>query len=123
MRVGGLAGEPVERMAGGLVLERTRLREPPSAPARAPDKIEPDDRVTELAGAAGRAAIDPAAEHDPAPDPGADRDHHQVVRDQPQLGVVRLGERGHGRVVVDEHRHAEPLAQHLRAAARRRAGC
>ncbi len=30
-----------------------------------------------------------------------------------QLVVVGLGERGDGRVVVDEHRHAEPLAEHL----------
>ena len=68
--------------------------------------------MPELAGAAGGPAVDPAAEHDPAADTGADRDHHQVVRDQPELGVVRLGERGDRRVVVDKHGHAESLAQH-----------
>ena len=90
---------------------------------RSARQVETDERVSELAGAAGRAAVDPAAEHDPAADAGPDRDHHEVVRDQPQLLVVCLGERGHGRVVVDEHRHPEPLAQHLRGAAHLQAGC
>ena len=121
-----LSGKAIERVAGGRILERSRLRKPsPSVPARArsQSKVQPDDRVAELAGAAGRAAVDPAAEHDPAPDPGADRDHHQVLGDQPQLRVVRLGERRHRRVVVDEHRARRGARPAPGAAARRSAGC
>ena len=70
-------------------------------------------RVAELAGAAGRAPVDPAAEHDPAAHPCADRQHHEVVSDEQQVVVVRLGQRGDGGVVVDEHGHAEPIAEHL----------
>jgi hypothetical protein len=69
--------------------------------------------VAELAGSPRRAAIDPPAQHDPAPYPGTDRDHHQVVGDEPQLCVVGLGERGDGGVVVHEHGHAQAVAQDL----------
>ena len=106
-------GQPVEGMAGGDGLQRARLRETCRRPGTGPLQVHADERVAELAGAAGGAAVDPAAEHQPAADAGADREHHQVAGDHLQILVVGLGERGDGRVVVDEHRHAEPLAEHL----------
>ena len=83
---------------------------PPPEPG---DQIDADDRVAELARTAGRAAVDPSAEHDPASDAGADRQHHEVVGDKPQLLVVGLGEGRDGRVVVDEHGQAEPIPEDL----------
>ncbi len=111
MRSGGLRGEPVERVPGGDELERAGCGKRHRRRDR-PARSSPDDRVPELAGAAGGAAVDPPAEHDPAAHAGPDREHHEVVRDQSQLLVVGLRQRRDGRVVVDEHRHAEPLAEH-----------
>ena len=59
------------------------------------------------------AAVDAAVDDDPAADPGADRDHHERLRDQVEVVVVGLGQRGDGGVVVDEHRHVQALAQQL----------
>ena len=66
--------------------------------------------MPELAGAAGSSAVDPPVEHDPAADTGADREQHKVVGHELQVLVVGLGQRGDGRVVVDEHRQAETVA-------------
>ena len=106
VKLGGLGGEPVERAAGG---ERTRVSwaaGTPTAPGPSTLRSKADDRVTELARGAGRAAVDPPAEDEAAADAGPDREHHQVVGDRPQLLVVGLGQRRDGRVVVDEHGHA-----------------
>jgi hypothetical protein len=67
--------------------------------------------VAELPGRAGRAAEDASAEHDAAADPGADGEHDQVVRHQPQLLVMGFGERRDGGVVVDEHGYVEAIAE------------
>ena len=54
---GGLLGQPVERVAGGDELERARLRKARRARHRS-GEVEPDDRVSELAGPARRPAVD-----------------------------------------------------------------
>ena len=64
-----------------------------------------DDDVPEL----GPAAVEPAADHDPAADARAEREQDQVVGAAP--GAEReLGEGGGARVVVDADRKAEPFA-------------
>ena len=107
---------------GGHALQRARLREVAGLGHRGAH-VHTDDRVPELTGPAGGAAVDPPSEHESPADPGADREHHEVAGDHHELLVVRLGERRHGRVVVDEHGHPEPRRRAPRAAARRRAGC
>ena len=74
--------------------------------------VERDQRLAELAGGAGGAAVGAAVDHDAAADARADRDHHQRARrrSRPSL-VVRLGERRDGRVVVDEDRQPRRSSQ------------
>ena len=108
----GHLDEPVERDAGCLVLERPCLRELSRNRPRS-RQVRRDQRVAQLACTAGRTAVDPASEHQATPHPGPDRDHHQVTGDDPQLVVVRLGERRDRRIVVHEHGHSETLPQHL----------
>ena len=62
---------------------------------------------------AGRAAVDPAADDDPAADAGADVNITRQLGDRLEVVVVGLGERGDGRVVVDEDRDAEALGEEL----------
>ena len=99
-------------MAGGNVLERAGLRKAHRRRDRARE-VEAEDRVSELAGRSGRPAVDPPAEHQSAADARGNDEHHQVAGDELQLLVVGLGERGEVRVVVDEHRDAEAVLQHL----------
>jgi hypothetical protein len=106
----GDAGEAVQRMAGGRVLERAGLREAHRR-GHGAREVEAEDRVPELARGARRPAVDPPAEHESAADVRADGDHHQVAGDEREVGVVRLGERGGVDRVVDERRDAEPLGQ------------
>ena len=75
-------------------------------------RADRDQRVADLAGGAGRAAVGAAVDHDAAADAGPDGDHHEAVARQARALVVGLGERGDGGVVVDEDRHPEPLAEH-----------
>ena len=107
-----LARDLVERAARRQRLERPGLGVVAAVRERRAAQIGADDRVAELGGGAGRAAHDAPADDDAAADAGADREHHEVARDEPPVVVIGLGERGAGRVVVDVHRHAEPLAQH-----------
>ena len=65
----------------------------------------------------------PPADHDAAADAGADREHHDDVGDRAHVVVVRLGERGDGRVVVDEGRDARGARSGCGAAGRPGAGC
>ena len=67
-----------------------------------------DHHVAELAGRADRAAVQLAAEDQPAADPGADRQQHRLVG-APRGARAVLGQRGQVGVVVDEHRQPEPL--------------
>ena len=76
-------------------------------------QVEPDDDVAQLGRGAGRPAEDAPVDHDAAADAGADREHHEVAGGEPELLVVGLGEGRYGRVVVDEHRQARALAEHL----------
>ena len=93
-------GEPVERAAGGQVLERARQRVLALGLGRAVLEVEPDHRVADLAGAGG-AAVEAAVEHEAAADAGADGEHHEVRAHEVALGVERLGERRARRVVLD----------------------
>ena len=69
------------------------------------------DHVPELPAGADPAALQPPAEHDPAADPGPEREHHDVVR-AAAGAVARLGEHRAVAVVVDRHRQPEPLGHH-----------
>jgi hypothetical protein len=93
-------------------LKRPLHREAPGRRDRT-RHVEADERVAELARAAGRAPVDPAAKHDATADSRADRQHHEVVGDQQQPVVVGFGERGDSCIVVDEHGDAQPIAEHL----------
>ncbi len=107
-----LAREAVKRLAGGLPFERSPLREL----ARLRDavrEVEADERVAEFAGAAGRPSVDAPAQHHAATDAGADRQDHEVSGDELQRFVMRLGKRGDGGIVVDEHRHPQSLSKYL----------
>ena len=104
--------QPVERVARGLALQRAALRELARLGHRA-GHVHGDHRMPKLARAAGRAPVDPPAEHQAAADAGADRQHHEVAGDHPQIVVVGLGQRRDGRIVIDEDGHAEPLAEPL----------
>ena len=71
-----------------------------------------DDHVAELGAGAGGAAVELAAEHEPAADSGADREQHGV------RGALRgtepvLGERREVGVVVEEGGQVEPLLDEL----------
>ena len=64
------------------------------------------------AAAPSRAAVDLAAEQQPAADAGAEREHHRVPRPARGAAAV-LGEHRHVRVVVHEHGQAKPLAHQV----------
>jgi hypothetical protein len=108
----GQSCEPIERVAGGRELERTRLRKAHRRWDRA-CQVKTEDRVSELAGGTGRPAVDPPAEHESASDTRTDGQHDQVSGDKLELLVVRLGKRCDVGVVVDEHGNTKPLSQHL----------
>src|SRR3954471_17715327 len=75
--------------------------------AAADGPLRPHLDVSQLAGDARRAAVEPAAEDEPRPNPGADADIHDVG--EPASRSVReLAERAEVRVVVDLHRQLEP---------------
>ena len=71
---------------------------------RAVGEVGGDDDVAELGRGAGGAAVDAPVDDDAAADAGADGDHHERAGDEVEVVVVGLGERGDGRVVVDEGR-------------------
>ena len=101
MKIGRLCGKSVERVARGDELQRPRL----GKAHRRRDRtcaIESHEGVTEFARSAGSASVNAPIDHDSAADAGTDRDHDEVVRDEPQLVVMRLGERGDSRIVIDE---------------------
>ena len=68
-----LARELVGRLAGDVRLEV------PAAAAAAEDAVVDDHDVAELGAGADRAAVRPAAEDQPAADPGAEREHDHVA--------------------------------------------
>ena len=68
--------------------------------------LDRDQRVADLAGRAGRAAVGAPVDHDAAADAGADGDHHEAADVEAAVLVVCLGERCDGGVVVDEDRAA-----------------
>ena len=59
-----------------------------------------------------RAAVELAAQDQPAADAGADREHHGLAATARRAGAM-LGQRREVGVVVDEHRQAEPLGHHV----------
>ena len=89
---------------------------------RAVGEVEPDHRVADLGRRAGRAAVEPPVEHEPAADAGADREHHQVRARHPAVvGTPRPAPRTTRRCRrTPAARRARSAA---RAAARPRAGC
>ena len=91
MHVARLSRQPVERVPGGHELERAWLREPHRR-GNGAGEVETDDGVPELAGAAGRAAVDPPAEHQAAADTCAYAEKDEVPGDLLELLVVRLRE-------------------------------
>ncbi len=97
-----------ERRAGGQRLDAAVV----GAVALAGRAVGLDHRVAELGAGAGRAAVDLAAEHQAAADPGADGQHHRV---RLALGgaVEVLGQGGDVGVVVDEDRQPDPLADQV----------
>ena len=99
--------------ARGQHLERAGLREHAAVRRRARrSRSSPIDRVPDLRGGAGGAAVQAPVEHQPAADAGADREHHEV-RDRHAAVAERLGERGARRVVLDVDRQADALGQQL----------
>ena len=113
MQLGRLLGKPVQGVSRGDELERPRLREVLRRRGHRPREVKPHDGVSELPGAPGGTPVDSPANHDTAAHAGADGDHHQVARHQVEVLVVGLGQRGDGRVVVHEHRHAHALREYV----------
>ena len=74
--------------------------------------VDVDDDVAELGAGAGRAAVELAAEDQPAADPGPDRQHDHVGASRAGAEAV-LGERRDVGVVVDEDRQPEALADQV----------
>src|SRR5918999_2147683 len=101
MTPAGQTREPVECMAGGYELERTRLGKPHRRGDRACE-IEADDAMSELGGGARRSAIYPPAEHESATDMRPESEHDQVSGDKLKLLVVRLHKRRDVGVVVHQ---------------------
>ena len=71
------------------------------------------DHVPELGARADPAALQLPAQHEPAADPGAEREHDHVAG-AAAGAVPRLGEHRAVAVVVDRHREPEPLGHHRR---------
>ena len=67
-----------------------------------------DHHVAELTGRADPAAVQLAAQDQPAADPRADRHDHRLARSARSAGPV-LGERRHVGVVIDEYGQPQPL--------------
>ena len=88
-------GELVGRLAGDVRLEVAVARRSPAG-----DAVVDDHHVAELGAGADRAAVGPAAEDQPAADPGAEREHDHVGRAATGADAP-LGDRGGVRVVVD----------------------
>ena len=120
MQVGGLRRQPVQRVSRGHALERPGCGKRIGA-GTAPGEVEPDDRVPELAGAAGGAAVDPPAEHQPAAHARADRQHHQILGHELQVLVVGLGQRRHASRRCRRNRARRAARPAPGAAGRRRA--
>ena len=74
--------------------------------------VGPDDHVAELSRCSLRAAVDLPAEHDPAGDSGAERQHHRVALTLGGAGVL-LSEQCEVAVVVDERGQPDPLGHHI----------
>ena len=68
--------------------------------------------MTELSAGANPAAVQLAAEDQPAADAGPDRHDDDLAGADGGAGAM-LGERCQIRVVVDEHRDPEPLGHHV----------
>ena len=107
-----LAGDP-QRLARERGARRERLDAAVvGAVALTRRAVQVDHHVAELGAGADRAAVELAAEDQPAADPGADRQHDRLAAAARRPGAV-LGERRQVGVVVDEHRQAEPLGHHV----------
>ena len=71
-------------------------------------QVRADQGVPELAGGPGCPPVHAPVQHEPAADARPDRDHHEVLDDHAGA-VVGFREGRAVRVVVHEHRKAEPL--------------
>ena len=109
VRAGRLEREPVERATRREPLERAGLREVARVARRAAPEVEADHRVAELR-RARRAAVELPVQHEPAADAGPDREHDEVLVDDP-AAVGRLGQRGARGVVLDVDRQAAALGE------------
>ena len=105
--------EAVQRAAGGQVLQRVVVGLARGARRRAVGEVGADDDVAQLGRGARGPAVDATVDDDAAAHAGADRDHHERGGDEVEVVVMGLGERGDGRVVVDEGRDPYPVGQQL----------
>ena len=96
-----------ERRAGGDGLEAAPVR----AVALARAAVHLDDHVAHLGAAHDPAAVDLAAQQQPAADPGAEREQRDVGRALRDPDP-RLADHVAVRVVVDHDGHPEPLGHH-----------
>ncbi len=98
-----------ERGAGRHHLQAAAV----GAAALARRAVHVDHHVAELSARPDPAALQPAAEHEPTADAGAEREHHHVAR-AAAGAVPRLRQHRAVAVVVDHHREAQAFGHDRR---------
>ena len=112
-RVGGVESLlPQLRRHRAASRERLEAADVPAAAGDLLGALDRDADVADVAGGALGAAVDAAADDDPAADPGTDLDEQQVLDLRPVRPVLAEGHDVD--VVVDQHRDAVAVGEALR---------